>query len=55
MILDHIFLGDMLLFDLYYFFYFLYYISNPVVCCKLLCRCMQNHNDDTIKTSDTVH
>ena len=23
--------------------------------CILICRCMQNHNDDTIKTSDTVH
>ena len=23
-------------------------------CCIVTCRCMQNHNDDTIKTSDTV-
>ena len=24
------------------------------LCCILICRCMHNHNDDTIKTSDTV-
>ena len=24
------------------------------VCCILICRCMQNDNDETIKTSDTV-
>ena len=23
-------------------------------CCILICRCMQNHNNDTVKTSDTV-
>ena len=24
------------------------------ICCILICKCMQNHNDDTIKTSDIV-
>ena len=30
---------------------FNFYVS---LCCILICRCMHNHNDDTIKTSDTV-
>ena len=34
----------------------LYWSRNGIYnkCCILICRCMQNHNDDTIKTSDTV-
>ena len=32
----------------------IFFLTCLTICCILICRCMQNHNDDTIKTSETV-